>query len=382
MVTIEKKDVKSILNKMKCVDSWFWCRYTLNPYQGCEHACTYCDARSHKYHIHENIDQKVVVKSNAAQLLEEKFRRSKQFPDVIGFGGVCDAYQPVEKEIKQTQSILKIIEKYSWPVHLITKSPLVTRDGPIYNSIAKKSWATVSFTITTTDKTIGSFLEPEVVPAQERFNAITQFKEKWPAVQTGVMFMPIVPFLEDSVKNIESVISGAKEAGADFVLFSPGMTMRDNQALWFMQRIAEEYPELIPKYEALYSFKYNTKNYTGTYTPKSAYLKKIGLLATKMLKKYKMPPRVKRYIPNDYRRINYTLAAELFMKAYNAMISEKPKGAYNKAGFAIQNLKESIVDVVEKKQLNTLPLTKEIEYYIRERLPHFRKDQARLFDFA
>ena len=86
---------------MKYIDSWFWCRYTLNPYNGCEHACVYCDARSDRYYLHKDFENTVYVKVNAAQLLEKRLKGTRSLlQDVVAIGGTCDAYQPMKKNMK------------------------------------------------------------------------------------------------------------------------------------------------------------------------------------------------------------------------------------------------------------------------------------------
>jgi len=104
------KDFKTILNKYRFVDSWFWCRYSINPYNGCEFACTYCDSRSHKYHLHSEFDHLVYIKSNIGAILENRLRRARTLlPDVVAIGGTCDAYQPAEETYKNTRQCLEVL---------------------------------------------------------------------------------------------------------------------------------------------------------------------------------------------------------------------------------------------------------------------------------
>jgi len=361
------KEYKSIINRMKFIDSWFWCRYTLNPYQGCEHDCIYCDARSHKYYLHPDFEETIYVKKNAALMLDMRISRARTLlPDVVATGGVCDCYQPAEKEFENTRQILKVLAKHRWPVHIGTKSPLVLRDLDIISKIARRSWAAVSFTITTTNEDVGRFLEPKVVPAEERFRAIAEIKEKDKNILTGLTFMPIAPFLEDDEENIEAVVRGAKEAGADYVLFSPGMTMRDNQALWFMKKLSESYSELVPDYEDIYQFSYSKAEYKGSYGPKKSYMKQVGKRVLKVLDRYKMPSRIKRFIPDDYRKLNYIIAEELLNEAYKLQMASKAWTKTHWAGMNIQNLKESIARVAERGELKHIRnVNDELEGVIR-----------------
>ena len=152
VVRYEKKEFKSILNKYKFIDNWFWCRYTLNPYNGCEHACTYCDSRSHKYHLHPEFDQVIIVKNNVGEMLDKRLTRARTLlPDAVAMSGSCDPYQPAEEKFGNTRECLEVLAKHKYPVQIGTKASIVTRDIPLFEQIAENNWCTVCITITTTD---------------------------------------------------------------------------------------------------------------------------------------------------------------------------------------------------------------------------------------
>lgn len=174
-VSYAYKDFKSILNKMKFIDNWFWCRYTLNPYNGCEFACTYCDSRSHKYHLHPDFDQEIFVKTNVGTMLDNRLRRARTLlPDVVAIGGTCDAYQPAEAEFKNTRTCLEVLLKHHYPVSLSTKSELILRDLDILSQIADDTWCTVGITVTTVDQELASFLEPNAPSPHTRLETLRQ----------------------------------------------------------------------------------------------------------------------------------------------------------------------------------------------------------------
>jgi hypothetical protein len=103
----------------------------------------------------------------------------------------------------------------------------------------------------------------------------------------GVNFIPVVPFLGDDEKNMDEMVSGAKEAGADFILFGGGMTMRDNQAAWFMKRLNQEFPHLVEKYEQLYQGRYSPREgYRGRYEPSRGYLRQVHRRMLGLCEKY------------------------------------------------------------------------------------------------
>ena len=238
MVKYTYKEFKTALNKLKYPDSWFWAKYTINPYSGCQHACIYCDARSDRYFLQQNFEDEIIIKTNADKMLDLRIKRARNLlPDVVGPGGVNDAYQPIEKKVENTRKILQVLAKHKFPLNIATKSKLIIRDLSVLKKIAGDSWCTIGFSITTTNEDLAKFLEPYSSKPSERLEALKTIKSEVPNIQVGTYFMPIIPFLEDSENNMEDVIRKSKEAGADFLLFSPGLTMRDSQAEFFLKKL-------------------------------------------------------------------------------------------------------------------------------------------------
>lgn len=348
MVNYVYKEYKTALNKLKFPDSYFWCRYTLNPYVGCQHACVYCDARSKRYYL-ENVEEDVIIKVGIAEKLEKKIKNSRTLlPDVIGPGGVCDAYQPIEKKVKNTRKILKVLRKYKFPVNIATKSDLIVRDIDILKEIAKDTWCTVGFSITTTDGELANFLEPYSSPPDKRFNAMKEIKNNAPNIQTGTYFMPIIPFLEDNDKNLDDVIKKTKEKVGDFVVFAPGLTLRDNQKEYFINKLKNsKYRDIVEPLLNLYSEGYDSEQMNSYIL--TQYKKLLNLC-----KKYNLNIREKRWIPSDYRKWNYLIAEKLLNEEYLNTIQGKPNDRIKWAGLYLNNLKESIIDVYRRGKLHNL----------------------------
>jgi len=345
---IINKEFKTALNKLKYPDSWFWCRYTINPYSGCAHTCIYCDARSQRYYLSQDFENEVIVKTNLDKVLDKKIKNSRKLlPDVIGPGGVCDAYQPIELEVENTLKILKVIEKHKFPVNIATKSNLITRDMEILNRIGKDTWCTVGFSITTMNEELARFLEPHSSSPNERLEALKQIKQKAPNVQVGTYFMPIIPFLEDNDENLDAVIKKSKEVGADFVIFAPGLTLRDAQADFFFKKLQES------KYNHVVKPLLNL--YKGQMGPPKDYVNKMHQKLLTLCKKYDVAMREKRWIPNDYRKWNYKISELLLVKDYmNKLTSGKSNKSFYWAGLTLNNLEESIITVYKRGELATL----------------------------
>jgi len=359
MVKYRYKEFKTAFNVLKYPDSWFWCRYTINPYQGCEHACIYCDARSQRYYL-DDFENEVVIKSNIDKILDSRLKRARTLlPDVIGPGGVCDAYQHIEEKEEVSLKILKVIATHKYPVNIATKNNLILRDIDILNEIAEDTWCTVGFSITTTDEELASFLEPYSSSPSDRLKAIRTIKSKAPAIQVGTYFMPIIPFLEDDDKNLEDVVKQSKNAGADFILFSPGLTIRDLQKEYFIKKLKQSpYKNIIQPLINLYGENMH---------PPADYGKKLHSKLFSLSRKYDIAVRERRWIPKDYRKWNYKISEFLLNKEYiGAIETGKSNKTMMWAGLNLNNLEESIIDVYKKGELSKLrnftkPIVKIVE---------------------
>jgi DNA repair photolyase len=317
-----------------------------------------------------DFENTIIVKKNVKELLDKRITRARKLlPDVVAISGANDPYQPAEAQYKNTRQCLEVLEKHKYPVGIGTKSKLVLNDLDLLEKIGKNNWCSVSVTITTNNPEISKFLEPRVPTPKERFDVIRIIKEQTKHIQAGVSFIPIVPYLCDSDEQLEKMVKSIKESGANFILFGSGVTMRDLQAKWFLKHLKERYSELIEKYEELYDFKYNPESYEGKYTPKASYHKKINKKMLNLCEKYELPYRVKRFIPNDFRRMNYIIAEKLLNEAFKLQILGKVWSKKYWAGQNIQNLKESIVNIAKRNELQKIRnVNDEIESFIRENL--------------
>ena len=348
MVKHTYKEFKTVLNKFKYPDSWFWAKYSINPYSGCQHACIYCDARSDRYFLQQNFENEVIIKTNIDKMLDLRIKRARKLlPDVVGPGGVNDAYQPIEKKVENTRKVLQVLAKHKFPLNIATKSKLIIRDLDVLKKIAKDTWCTIGFSITTTNEVLAKFLEPYSSKPSERLGALKTIKNEAPNIQVGTYFIPIIPFLEDSENNMEDVIRKSKEAGADFLLFSPGLTMRDSQAEFFLKKLKNS------KYNNIVKPLLNL--YKGQMQPPSDYVKTLHLKLMYFCQKYDLAIRVKRWIPSDYRKWNYKISELLLNKVY---LDNLKTGKSNKtmmwAGLKLNNLEESILDVYKRGELSKL----------------------------
>ena len=369
-MNVIEKEFQSILNVRKAADHWFWDKYSVNPYNGCEFGCIYCDSRSEKYHLPIDFDETIVVKKNVAAKLDRRLKNARTLlPDVVGIAGSTDPYQPLETKYRNTRQCLEILEQHAYPVHMCTKSRLILQDLELLDRIAKRSWCSVSVTITTLKNDVSLFLEPNAPLPEKRFEIISEIKAKSPNIQAGLLLMPTIPFLTDAPEDLEAYIRRAKDAGADFILFGGGLTLRDQQALWFLRRLKERFPELIPQYEGLYRFHFHPEAYQGNYTASLSYFVRLNRIFFDLCRQMDMPVRMKRFIPSDFRRVNYLISEELFNESYRLQSLGRYYNHYFYAASRIQQLKDSALELMQQGDDSFLKhIHPQITEQIREKL--------------
>ena len=232
---------KTILSKVKD-DNYFGFSYNMNLYRGCQHACIYCDSRSKCYHMDEL--HKIYIKENAIALLDNELSR-KRHKGTIGFGSMNDPYMPIEKEQGLTRRALELIVNYRYPVHIITKSDLVLRDLDLLKRL-KEIYCAVTFTITTADDDLAARIEPHAPSPSNRFKAISKLREA--GVYCGITMMPILPFINDSEENVQSMVESARQAGANYILPFFGVSLREGSREYFYKQLDRLFPELKQRY--------------------------------------------------------------------------------------------------------------------------------------
>jgi len=216
---VKEVHAKTILSKSKVSD------YTINPYIGCEHSCTYCYARFMKRFTghKEEWGRFVDVKINAANLLQREIRKKRA--GIVWISGVCDPYQPIEKKYELTRKCLEILSKHNWPVIIQTKSSLVLRDIEL---LRKFSDIEVGLTITTADENIRRIFEPNSPAIKERIETLEKLHSK--GLKTYAMIAPLLP-------KAEGVVTLLSEK-ANYVLIDK---MNYHYADWVYRRYGLEY---------------------------------------------------------------------------------------------------------------------------------------------
>lgn len=222
-------------------------RYSINPYRGCVHACSYCYARpGHEYlgfNAGLDFETKIVVKRDAPELFREFLSKKNWKPEAIMFSGVTDCYQPAEREFRLTRQCLEIALECRQPVSIITKNALVLRDLEILRQLAADNLVHVYLSITSLDPDLARDMEPRTSIPSARFRAVRMLAEA--GVPVGVMTAPIIPGLNDS--EIPQLLEAAKDAGAttaNYILLRLPLTVEPVFIEW-LQRVRPNHAEKV-----------------------------------------------------------------------------------------------------------------------------------------
>lgn len=205
------EDCKSAITRNDSPDIGF--QLGLNPYRGCEHGCVYCYARpSHSYlNLSPGLDfeTKIIAKRGIADALRRELLSPRHVPEMIAIGTVTDAYQPVERELRLTRSVLEVLTQAQHPLGIVTKGSGVERDLDLLAPMGQQGLAAVYVTITTLDAKLARILEPRAAAPHRRLRTLRALADA--GVPTGVSVSPQIPFIND---DMEQVLEAAYEAGA------------------------------------------------------------------------------------------------------------------------------------------------------------------------
>lgn len=230
---------RSIVAENESPDVGF--RWSVNPYRGCFHACSYCFARpSHQYlgfGAGTDFDRKIVVKTNAAELLREQLLRRSWQGELIAFSGNTDCYQPLEAVYGITRRCLEVAAEFRNPVGIITKAALVRRDLDLLAGMAQETDVSVTLSIPFSDDPMSRAIEPHTSPPSQRFETIRILADA--GIPTCVGVAPVIPGLNDS--QVSEVLQRASAAGARRAFLIPVRLAAEVLPV-FRERLQEAYP--------------------------------------------------------------------------------------------------------------------------------------------
>jgi len=259
---IRKETARSIIATNDSPDLSF--DRSINPYRGCEHGCIYCYARpTHCYFGHSaGLDFETILyaKHNAAELLEAELAKPGYEPRTIALGAVTDPYQPIERDLGITRSVLEVLERTAHPVGIVTKSAGVLRDLDILSRMAGHGLVKVAVSITTLDRKLARSMEPRAATPSRRLEAVRRLSEA--GVPVTVMVAPIVPALNDS--EIEAILEASMAAGArdaGYVLLRLPLELKT----LFREWLETDYPDRAGRVIALLRSMHGGKDYVADF---------------------------------------------------------------------------------------------------------------------
>jgi DNA repair photolyase len=215
---------------------------SINPYRGCEHGCIYCYARpTHSYlNLSPGLDfeTRIIAKVNAAERLRQAFSQPGYRPLPLNIGSATDAYQPAERRLRITRSVIEVLQDHAHPFSLITKSAGVERDLDLIAPMAAKRLVAVYVSITTLDPSLARILEPRAASPQRRLRTLRVLAEA--GVPVGVSVSPVIPFINEP--ELERILEAAYEAGARSA-FSIVLRLPWEVHPLFQQWLEQHFPE-------------------------------------------------------------------------------------------------------------------------------------------
>jgi DNA repair photolyase len=327
---------KTILNKHKRPDHWFWTRYTAYPYKGCQHRCFFCYCRERRYCPFEDLNDfgyVIQVKENASDLLRRALSRVPV--DVVGTGD----YQPAERKFGFSRQMLEVCLELGFSVSVLERSPLVLRDLDLLQAINERARAVMMWSIIYTPDSAHRDrlrqMEQLAAPPEKRFAAMEQFARA--GILTGTCMMPVLPDLCDTDENLEAVVRWTAEHGGQFVL-AGGLTMADQQRDYFLGVLDERFPDLAERYRALYP--------GGQYGPTHSDWRPVALRLKELCAQYGISDRMPRpIIPGDKRTLNKRVVEALANELYYMELNGEPSRrvwAYRKAAWAIEDTPQDL----------------------------------------
>jgi DNA repair photolyase len=327
---------KTILNKAKRADHWFWTRYSAYPYLGCQHGCEFCYCREQKFSPYDDpadFSRVIKVKENAPELLR---RALKNAPLDAVF--TAD-YQPAERKFQMSRRMLEVCLEAGFPVFILERNPGILRDLDLLKAIHQKARVTVAFSIITTPDSKNyervCLMEHLAPPAKKRFEAMQKIAEA--GIPVGTCMMPILPGLCDDPANLEAVTRWTADHGGSFVLAS-GLTLSDQQKEYFFGVLRERFPDLLALYQRLYPPK--------SYGPVGMNFHQIALRIREACEKHSIRDRMPRpIVPGEKRALNKRVVELLVDQLREMELNAEPDyrlWAYRKAAWAVEDMAEEI----------------------------------------
>ena len=249
-IEYREEPCKSALNPVRGMGF----KWSLNPYMGCVHRCTFCYVRHFERRSDRPSDDRygtsIRVKTNIAEVLRRELARASWEHEHVAIGAATDPYQPAEGKYRLTRGCLEALRDASNPFSIITRGPMIVRDVDVLVEASKRASVAVTFSVPTLDEEVWRKTEPSTAHPRQRLRALKQLVDA--GVKAGVGMAPILPGISDSPGQLREVVRAAREAGATGI-WANLLFLRPGTREHFLEHLAEDWPEQLPLYEQLYA---------------------------------------------------------------------------------------------------------------------------------
>ena len=249
-VEYREQPCKVALNKVRGM-SFKW---SLNPYMGCVHRCTFCYVRHFESRADRPFDDRygtsIRVKTNVAEVLRRELARPSWQHEWVAIGAATDPYQPAEGRFQLTRACIETLADAANPFSIITRGPMIVRDVDVLSEAACRASVSVTFSIPTVDEEVWRKTEPSTAHPRQRLRALKRLVDA--GIKVGVGMAPILPGISDSPEQLADVVRAAREAGATGV-WANVLFLREGTREHFLEHLAQDWPELVPLYDELYA---------------------------------------------------------------------------------------------------------------------------------
>ena len=248
-VEYREEPCRTALNRVRGM-SFGW---SLNPYMGCVHRCTFCYVRAFEHRAERPFDDRygtsIRVKVNVADVLRKELARPSWSGEAVAIGAATDPYQPAEGRYRLTRACIEALGEAGNEFSIITRGPMIVRDVDVLVGAARRAPVGVTFSIPTLDEEVWRATEPSTAHPRQRLRALKELVDA--GIRASVGMAPILPGISDRPEQLAEVVRAAREAGATGV-WANVLFLRPGTREHFLEHLRDDWPELLPLYEELY----------------------------------------------------------------------------------------------------------------------------------
>ncbi|WP_213814515.1 Rv2578c family radical SAM protein [Glaciihabitans sp. dw_435] len=253
-VTFHEILAKTALNHVPGASQAMPHAWTINPYRGCQHACTYCFARNtHTYldlDAGKDFDSEIIVKVNVAEVVAKELRTKGDQVPAVSLGTNTDPYQRAEGRYKLMPGIIDALVKARKPLSILTKGTLLRRDLDLLASASREVPVDIAMSIAIYDDALQQSVEPGTPSTTARLATVKAVRDH--NMDCTVFLMPVLPYITDTKEHLDHALALVKESGASSVIYT-ALHLRPGAKEWYMLWLQQERPELVAKYEEMYA---------------------------------------------------------------------------------------------------------------------------------